>query len=107
MEPMKRKLLGGLAWLLAVPVVGASRLAWSILRLLASLRPKTIAILIGLGLVLSFANPLTDQLALAGLWPPEPAVLAHVGWATALGVLYHGLRSPGLARLRRSLLRRG
>ncbi len=104
---MKRQLLGGLGWLLALPVVGAVRLVWSILRLLATQRPQTILMLVGVGLVLSFPNPLTDQLALAGLWPPEPGVLLRVGWAVAAGVLFHGLRSPGLNRLRRRLLQRG
>lgn len=103
---MKRQLLGLLGWLLLLPIVGGVRLAWSALRLLARLRPKTVLMLVGVGVVLSSANPLTAQLAQAGLWPPEPEVLARAGWLASIGVLYHGLRSPGLGRLRRRLLQR-
>jgi hypothetical protein len=64
-------------------------------------------VLVGLGLVLSLPNPVSEQLAEAGIWPMGHVILVRVSLALGVLVLYHGLRSPGLHRLRRGLLHRG
>jgi hypothetical protein len=104
---MTRRLLGGILWLSLLPIVGTGRLIWFLLRLLAGFRPGTMLVLIGLGVALSLPNPVSDQLAEAGIWPMGHVILVRVSLALGVLVLYHGLRSPGLHRLRRGLLHRG
>jgi hypothetical protein len=100
---MTRRLLGGLLWLSLLPIVGSFRLLWFLLRLLASFQPRTVLVLVGLAVALSLPSPLSAQLAEAGIWPMGHVILVRVGLALAALVLYHGLRSPGLHRLRRGL----
>jgi hypothetical protein len=97
--------MGALLWLVLLPVVGSGRLLWRSLRVLAALHPKTLLILVGLVVALSLPNPVSAQLADAGVWPPGHMILVRGLLALSAGVLYDGVRSPGLGRLRRRLLR--
>ena len=102
---MTRRLLGALLWLALLPPVGTFRLLWQLLRLLAVLQPKTLLVLVGLGVALSLPNPVSDLLAQAEIWPMGHVITVRVVAALSVGVLYHGLRSPVLRRLRWRLLR--
>jgi len=99
--------MGTLAWLILLPIVGSGRLLWRTLAALAALRPKTLLTLVGLAVALSLPNPVSVQLAEAGIWPPGHVILVRAGLAAGVGVLYQGLRSPGLKRLWRRLQRTG
>ena len=70
---------------------------------LAAIRPQTVLILIGLVVALSLPNPVSAQLADAGVWPPGHVILARLLPALGVGVLYHGLRSKWQRRLWRRL----
>jgi hypothetical protein len=94
-----------LLWLALLPIVGTGRLVWCTLCALAGLQPKTMLTLVGLAVALSLPNPVSAQLAEAGIWPPGQVILVRLLLALGAVVLYHGLRSPGLRRLRRGLLR--
>src|SRR5262249_7903860 len=102
---MPRRILGALLWLTLLPIVGAGRLVWQALAVMARLHPRTVLLLVGLALALSTPNPVSAQLAEAGIWPPGHMILDRVSLALGVMVLFHGLRSPGLRRLRRGLLR--
>ena len=52
---------------------------------------------------LSLPNPITEQFAAAGVWPPGHEILVRLLPAVGVGVLYHGLRSRGLKALWRKL----
>jgi hypothetical protein len=96
---MPRRILGALLWLTLLPLVGSGRLVWRLLVALAALRPMTVLALVGLAVALNMPNPVSAQLAQAGIWPLGQVILAR-GWLVlGVGVLYHGLRSPELARL--------
>ncbi len=82
-----------------MPIVGSGRLLWRSLTVLIGFRPKTLMILIGLGVALSMSSPVTEQLAYAGIWPPGHMISLRLGWAVGVGVLYHGLRSRVIRRL--------
>lgn len=104
---MRRTLLGAFLWLLLLPVVGSGRLLWTGLRTLAAFRGMTVLTLVGAAVTLSVPNPVSASLAEAGIWPPGHGILVKAGMAVGIGVLYHGLRSPGLWRLHRRLRRTG
>lgn len=104
-QPMRRRIFGALFWLLLLPVVGSGRLLWQGLRGLARLRLQTILMLVGLPVALSLPSPVQEQLAQAGVWPPGHMLLGRAALILAVLVLYHGLRSPSIWRLRRRLLR--
>ncbi len=103
---MRRRLLGTLLWCVLVPVAGLGRLLWAGLRL-AVARLERVLILGGLVVALSMPNPLTAQLSLDLIAPQERAVLSWVLAVLGVSLLIHGLRSPWLKRVRRSLQRRG
>jgi len=96
---MRRGIWIALLGLLLLPIVGSGRLLWRCLTVLTSFRPKTLMVLVGLGVALSMPSPVTDQLASAGIWPPGHMISLRLGWAVGVGVLYHGLRSGVLRRL--------
>ena len=100
---MKRRITATLLWLLLLPVVGSGLLLWRTLVALAAFRPKTLLTLVGLVVALSLPNPLTEQLAAAGVWPPGHEILVRLLPALGVGVLYHGLRSRSLWALWRRL----
>ena len=102
---MRRTLLSTLVWILLLPVVGGGRLLWSGLRTFAAFRGMTVLTLFGAAAALSVPNPLSAGLADAGIWPPGHGILVKAGMAVGIGMLYHGLRSPGLWRLHRKLRR--
>src|SRR2546426_6910806 len=102
---MHRRLLGAALWLALLPIVGIGRLSWRTLQLLAWLQPKTLFMLVGLAVGLSLPNPVSEQLAEIGIWPPGHVILVRGALSLGTVVLYHGLRSPSLGRLRRRLLR--
>jgi len=104
---MHKRLLGALLFLALLFVIGSGRLVWRTLVALAALHPKTLLVLVGLVVALSLPNPVSDLLAQSGVWPMGHAILARVWPALGVGSLYQGLRSPGLARLGRRLLRSG
>ena len=103
-KSMRHRLWASLLWLVLLPVVGSGRLLWSALRALAALRPQTVLILVGLVVALSLPNPVSAQLAEAGVWPPGHVILVRLLPALGVGVLYHGLRSQWQRRLWRRLL---
>ena len=100
---MKRRIAATLLWLLLLPIVGSGRLFWRTLGALVALRPKTLLTLVGLVVALSLPNPITEQFAAAGVWPPGHEILVRLLPAVGVGVLYHGLRSRGLKALWRKL----
>jgi hypothetical protein len=102
---MHRRIMGALLWLACFPIVGTGRLVGRTLAALASLQPRTMLVLVGLAVALSLPNPVSAELADAGIWPPGHVILVRILSALGVGVLYHGLRSPGLRRLWRRLLR--
>ena len=102
---MHKRLLGALLFLALLFIIGGSQLVWRTLRALAALHPKTLLVLVGLVVALSLPNPVSDLLAQAGVWPLGHVILVRALPALGVGVLYQGLRSPGLGRLRRRLLR--
>ncbi len=102
---MTRRLLGVLLWLVLLPLLGTGRLLWRLLAALSRLRPQTLLTAVGLVVALSTPNPIRDQLAQAGIWPPGHGMLVRGLWMLSIGVLYHGLRSPMLRRVERRLMR--
>lgn len=102
---MRQRLWGTLFWLLLLPVIGSGQLLWRMLRALTALRPSTALTLVGLVLALSLPNPVSAQLAEAGVWPPGHEILVRLLAVLGAGVLYHGLRSPTQRRLWRRLQR--
>ena len=106
-KSMRHRLLGTLLWLVLLPVIGSGRLLWQILCALTALRPQTILVLVGLVVALSLPNPVSAQLAEAGVWPLGHMILVRLIAALSIGVLYHGLRSPTQRRLWRRLQRAG
>ena len=105
--PMPRRILGALLWLALLPLVGIGRLVWHSLAVLARFQPKTLLVLVGLAVALSTPNPVSAQLAEAGIWPLGHVTLGPAALALGVFVLYHGLRSQWLRRLGRGLLRGG
>lgn len=101
---MLRRFLGNLLWLLLLPLAGAVRLLWAGLLALMGLRLQTLLMLVGLLLALSMPGPLTALLSDAGVWPLGHVLLGYLGVAAAPVVVWFGLRSSGLWRLRRMLL---
>jgi hypothetical protein len=102
---MHKRLLGALLFLVLLVVIGGGRLIWRSLVALAALHPKTLLVLVGLAVALSLPNPVSDLLAQSGIWPLGHVILVRALPALGVGVLYQGLRAPGLSRLRRRLLR--
>lgn len=102
---MHRRFVGALLFLTLLPIVGAARLLWQTLAAVARLQPKTLLVLVGLAVALSLPNPVSAQLAEAGVWPPGQVILVRIQLALGVVVLYHGLRSPGLRSLWRRLQR--
>ena len=100
---MKRRIVVALLCFLLLPIVGSGRLVWHTLSALAALRPKTLLTLVGLVVALSFPNPVTEQLAQAGIWPLGHVILVRLLPAVGVGALYHGLRSRDLRALWRRL----
>ncbi len=100
---MRRRLLGTLLWLLLLPLVGAGRLLWFTLQLLTRQRLQTLLTLLGLAVAMSLPGPLATQLSEAGIWPPGQVILARASVVLGIVVLWFGLRSTGLSRLRRRL----
>lgn len=90
-----------------LPLIGSGRLLWQMLCLLTAFRPSTVLVLVGLVVALSLPNPVSAQLAEAGVWPPGHVILVRLLAALGVGVLYHGLRSPTQRRLWRRLQRTG
>lgn len=101
---MLRRFLGNLLWLLLLPLVGVARLLWAALLSLMGLRLQTLLTLIGLMLALSMPGPLTALLSDAGVWPLGHVLLGDLGLAAAPVVVWFGLRSRGVWRLRRLLV---
>jgi hypothetical protein len=104
---MPRRILGALLWLALLPLVGAFRLVWHSLTVLARLQPKTLLVLVGLAVALSTPNPVSAQLDEAGIWPPGHVILGPATLVLGVFVLYHGLRSRWLGRLGRGALSGG
>ena len=102
---MRHRLWGTLLWLVLLPLVGSARLFWRTLCLLTAFRPKTFLVLVGLVVALSLPNPVSAQLAAAGVWPPGHVISVRLLAGLSVGVLYHGLRSPSQRRLWRKLQR--
>lgn len=88
-------MLGTLLWLLLLPIVGAGRLLWIGLRLLGSLRPKTLLTLGGLAVALSAPNPVTSQLSEA-VWPAGHMLQSSGLVVLGVVVLSLGMSSPAL-----------
>ena len=101
---MPRRILGALLWLVLLPLVGASRLLWHSLTVLARFRPKTLLLCVGLAVALSTPNPVSAQLNDAGIWPPGHMILGRAALVLGVFVLYHGLRSRWLMRLGRGVV---
>ena len=104
--PMQRRLLGTFVWFFLLLVAGIARIAWLTFRALAS-RPRTLLILTGLLVALSSPNPVSAQFPIDQVWS-----LGHVIWpwvSPFFGavVLFHGVRSPWVWRVRRGLTPRG
>ncbi len=104
---MQQRIWGALLWLALLPLVGSVRLIWRFLAMLAALPPKTLLLLVGLAVALSLPNPVSAQLTKTWVLLPEHVILVRGLLALSVGVLYHGLRSPGLRRLWWSLTRGG
>ena len=102
---MPRRILGALLWLALLPLVGIGRLVWHSLAVLARFQPKTLLVMVGLAVALSTQNPVSAQLAVAGIWPPGQVISGPATLALGVFVLYHGLRSHWLRRLGRGVLR--
>ena len=102
---MRHRLWGTLLWLVLLPVIGSGRLLWHTLCVLTAFRPSTVLIMVGLVVALSLPNPVSAQLAEAGIWPPGQVILVRLLSALGVGVLYHGFRSPIQRRLWRRLQR--
>ncbi len=101
---MHKRLLGALLFLGVLVVVGFFRLLWRMVLALAALRPKTLLVLVGLVVALSLPNPVSNLLAQSGVWPMGHVILVRALPVLGIGVLYQGLRTPGLGRICRRLL---
>jgi hypothetical protein len=104
---MHKRLLGAILWFVLLLLVGSGRLLWRSLAALMALRPKTLLVLVSLAVSMSLPNPVRDLLTQAGVWPPGQVISVGGLLALGVGVLWHGLRSRVLKRLRRKLLRSG
>ena len=102
---MSRRILGALLWLTCLPIVGTWQLIWHSLAVLVRFQPKTLLVLVGLAVALSTPNPVSALLAVSGIWPPGHVILGPATLVLGVFVLFHGLRSPGLRRFGRGVLR--
>jgi len=99
---MRRRILGTLLWFLLLPIVGAGRLCWTLLRLLGSIRPKTLFMLGGLAVALSAPSPVSSQISEA-VWPAGQMLQSSGLVVLGVVVLSHGMGSPAMRRLWRKI----
>jgi hypothetical protein len=103
---MRQRLLGTLAWSVLIPLAGLWRLLWLSLRFVVA-RFERVAVLGGLAVAFSVPNPLAAQLSAALASPEGRGVQSVVLVGGVIVVLWLGLRSRGLRRLRRLGRHRG
>lgn len=98
---MRQRLLGLLAWLVLVFIMGAGRLLWTVLRAVVWLRFRS---LLALGCVVAIAQSSdapTVQRLFSGVGPYGHMILFAGGVVLVLVIVARGVRSPATKRVRR------
>src|SRR5260221_12064569 len=96
---MRRRMWMALLGLLLLPIVGSGRLLWRSLTVLISFPPKTLLVLVGLGVALSMPSRVTEQLASAGIWPPRHMISLRLARGGGAGGVCPGLPSASPRRV--------